>query len=98
MAYFKETEKQKEVRERETKKNNSPSPVTYKVTEAMEVASGFKFQNKADKVFTIGKAKKNTFTDKIITSAKKSPGVGHYKIEKPLDNACSRPMRPNRAF
>lgn len=72
MQYQKESAKQLEVKERETKKNNSPSPVSYKIEEARERTQ----YDRSNCYFKLSKSKKETITDKIITSAKKQPGVG----------------------
>lgn len=45
----------------------------------------------------MGKNKKQTYADRVIERAKKSPGVGHYKTEQAIDNKISRPMARPRA-
>ena len=75
-----------------------PSPCSYKVGEAKEFASGEKYQDKSGRYYKIGKCKKTLFTDAVITKAKKSPGVGHYKYEEIIDKKISKPMRASRAY
>lgn len=93
MQYHKESAKQLEVKERETKKNNSPSPVSYKVEENIERTQ----LDRSNCYFKLSKGKKETFTDKIIHSAKKSPGVGQYHTEYAIDHKIARPMARPRA-
>lgn len=40
MKFHNESEKEKEAKNRMTRKNNSPSPTSYKVAEAIEKTSG----------------------------------------------------------
>jgi len=91
--YHKESPKELEVLERSIKKNNSPSPVTYLTEEAREKTQFDKSYN----FFRISKSKKETITDVVIKRAKKSPGVGQYKIEEALDKKVYRPMGRPRA-
>lgn len=79
VGYFKESAK--EIEAKKFRKNDNPSPVSYKVSEAREFASGEKYQDKSGRYYKIGKCKKNLFTEDVIAKAKKSPGVGQYKYE-----------------
>ena len=83
-----ESEKAKEARLRKSKKDNSPSPVTYKVPEAQEKACGNSFQDKSGRYYKFSQEKKSTFTDSVIKRAKQSPGVGQYESHLSLDKAA----------
>ena len=80
------------------RKDNSPSPVTYNTDAAKEKCSGSPYQDKSNRYYRIGKSPKKLFTDDVIRSAKKLPGVGEYRPEDSIDKGrVSKPMRPNRA-
>ena len=77
---------------RETAKNNSPSPCSYKVSEALEKASGERFQNKSGRFYKLPKSKRNMYTETVVAWAKKLPGVGQYQNHIALDKVA-RPMK-----
>lgn len=58
------------------KKNDSPSPFSYKQAEAYKSTQVF------TKNYSISKTKKNNFAEDISNKKKNIPGVGKYDISK----------------
>jgi tRNA(Ile2) C34 agmatinyltransferase TiaS len=82
-----ETEKEVEVAKSKIERTNSPSPVSYKVGEAIDYRL-----NKKNTRYTIPKDKKKLFTDRIVEKSKMLPGVGKYDAHLSMDKT-SRPMK-----
>lgn len=80
-----ETDKEKEVKKRDTSKVNSPSPFTYKSGD-----SYFKTVAKKSMICTISKSLTRKFTEEYSRSKKFVPGIGHYDITK-ADKIISKP-------
>ena len=74
-----------------TRKNNSPSPTSYKCTEAYEKSCGSPANDKSGRYYKIGTGARMTHADLAMKSSKKTPGVGRYDSHTALDK-CSRPM------
>ena len=72
-----------------SKKNNSPSPATYRSGEALDKTAAF---NKTGVNFKIAKQKKEGFCEAIARRKKIIPGVGRYDAHLALDKV-SRPMK-----
>lgn len=58
------------------KKNDSPSPFTYKQAEA------YRSTQTCSKNYSISKTKKNNFAEEISNKKKNIPGVGKYDVSK----------------
>ena len=71
------------------KKDNSPSPTSYKHEVSVEKTTKF---DKADNHFIISKSKPNRFVDRAEALSKKIPGVGKYNTEPGL-KIITKPMR-----
>jgi|TARA_B110000305_G_C18808751_1_gene346065 hypothetical protein len=74
------------------KKDNSPSPTSYKVAEAIEKTSGKGSLDRGGRYYQIGKSKRNSYIEQIETRSKKLPGVGKYDSHTALDKVF-RPMK-----
>ena len=72
-----------------SKKNNSPSPATYRCAEALDKTTVF---NKTGVNFKIAQQKKEGFCEVIARKKKTVPGVGRYDAHLALDKV-SRPMK-----
>ena len=90
-----DSEKTIEKKERAWKKNNSPSPVSYRVAENFEKLSGQRSQDKSGRYFSLGKQKKILFSESLERQKKQIPGVGKYDTHLALDKVA-RPMKPHR--
>lgn len=73
------------------RKNNSPSPHSYKTEKALDVTS--KFHGNIQ--YKMGKEKKELFIDKTQKIAKIKPGVGKYNCHLALDKVY-RPSTRSR--
>ena len=63
MKFYNETEKEKEAKARLTRKNNSPSPTSYKVAEAMEKTSGKGSMDRSGRFYKMAKSKRNSYIE-----------------------------------
>jgi hypothetical protein len=74
-----------------TERNNSPSPVSYRVAESLEK----NHLDKSNRYYSIGKEKKVLFTESHLEKKKVIPGVGKYENHLALDKVA-RPMKSYR--